>query len=64
KQQGVPEAVQATWCGVRHQYCQAHYLDNVTEPLAKRQQDRHLKTQLAQDIRQAVRPTLGELFSP
>lgn len=62
KQKSVPEAVQATWLGVRHQYCQAHYLGNVTEPLYK--QDRHLKTQMAKDIRQAVRPTLGELFSP
>jgi hypothetical protein len=62
KQKGVPEAVQATWRGVRHQYCQAHYLDNVTAPLY--QQDRHLKTQLTKDLRQAVHPTLGELFSP
>jgi hypothetical protein len=62
KEQGVPEAVQATWPGVRHQYCQVHYLGNMVDPLY--QQDRHLKTQLAKEVRQQVRPTLSELFSP
>lgn len=62
KQKGLPEAVQATWPGVRHQYCQAHYLNNVADPLYT--QDRHLKTQMAKELRQEVRQTLGELFSP
>jgi len=62
KEQGLPEAVQATWLGVRHQYCQVHYLGNVADPLY--QQDRHLKTQMAKEVRQQVRQTLSELFSP
>lgn len=60
KEQGLPEAVGATWPGVRHQYCQAHYLKNAADPLYT--QDRHLKTQM--EVRREVRQTLGELFSP
>jgi len=62
KEKGLPEAVSATWPGVPHQYCQAHYLKNVADPLYS--QDRHLKTQMAKAIRQETRQTLGELFSP
>ena len=62
KEKGLPEAVSATWPGVPHQYCQAHYLKNVADPLYS--QDRHLKTQIAKAIRQETRQTLGELFSP
>lgn len=62
KEKGLPEAVSATWPGVPHQYCQAHYLKNVADPLYT--QDRHLKTQMAKEIRREVRRTLGELFPP
>ena len=62
KETGLPEAVSATWPGVPHQYCQAHYLKNVAEPLYT--QDRHLKTQMAKEIRREARQTLSELFSP
>lgn len=62
KETSLPEAVGATWPGVPHQYCQAHYLKNVTDPLYT--QDRHLKTQMAKEIRREARQTLRELFSP
>ncbi len=62
KETSLPEAVSATWPGVPHQYCQAHYLKNVADPLYT--QDRHLKTQMAKEIRREARQTLRELFSP
>ncbi len=59
KQGPLVGALEATWPGVPHQWCQAHYLGNVAQPLYE--QDQALKTDLRQDVRKAIRRSLKEV---
>jgi len=59
KQGPLVGALKATWPGVPHQWCQAHYLRNVAQPLYD--QDQALKTGLRQDVRKAIRRSLKEV---
>ena len=49
KQQSILDAVQATWPGLPHQLCQAHYLRDAAEPLYER--DRHMAVQMRKTLR-------------
>jgi hypothetical protein len=61
KQGCVRKALAETWSEVPHQWCQSHYLGNVTRPIYDR--DRALKTDLRKTIRQAVREDMKEVLS-
>ena len=61
KQGCVRKALEETWPEVPHQWCQSHYLSQVTRPIYDR--DRALKTDLRQTIRQAVRKSMKEVLS-
>nr|HID13106.1 hypothetical protein [Anaerolineae bacterium] len=61
KQGCVRKALEETWPEVPHQWCQSHYLGNVTRPIYD--QDRTLKTELRKTIRQAVRESMKEVLS-
>jgi len=52
KQTGLVPAVAAVWPNIRHQFCQAHYLRNLAEPLAEA--DAAFKGALRQHVRQHV----------
>lgn len=57
----VRKALEKSWPMVPHQWCQSHYLGNITRPIYER--DRSLKTELRQTIRQAVREEMKEVLS-
>jgi len=59
KEHVVMAALQAAWPDVPHQWCQAHYLRNLAEPIYEH--DHALLVDLRRDIRQALRSSLGEL---
>ncbi len=59
KQPSLAAALEATWPQVPHQWCQAHYLRNLAQPLYE--QDQALKTDLRREVRQAIRPSLREV---
>lgn len=61
KQGSVAKAVRTVWPDVPHQWCQPHYLGQVTRPLYEH--DSQLKTELRQTIRQEIRASLGEVLS-
>lgn len=52
KQRGLLPAVQAVFPGVRHAFCQPHYLKNIAEPIAEA--DQGMKVTLRKTVRQAV----------
>ena len=60
KQGCVRKALAETWSEVPHQWCQSHYLGNVTRPIYER--DRSLKTELRKTIRKAVREDMQEVL--
>jgi hypothetical protein len=57
----VRTALEATWSEAPHQWCQSHYLGNISRPIYER--DRSLKTELRQTIRQEVRASMKEVLS-
>jgi hypothetical protein len=57
KQGVLSQALAAVWPAIPHQWCQAHYLRNVADPLYA--QDHQLKTDLRRDVRQAMRRSLS-----
>ena len=59
KQRPLEKAVKAAWPGVPHQWCQAHYLRNVADPLYER--DRALGTDLRRDVRKQIRDSLRDV---
>ncbi len=59
KQRPLVQALEATWPGVPHQWCQAHFLRNLAQPLYER--DRALKTELRQKVRTRIRSSLREV---
>lgn len=59
KQVPLEKALEAAWPGVRHQWCQAHFLRNLAQPLYER--DRALKTDLRQKVRTRIRSSLREV---
>jgi hypothetical protein len=59
KQPPLVGALKATWPEVPHQWCQAHYLRNLAQPLYER--DQALKTDLRREVRQAIRRSLREV---
>ncbi len=61
KQESVRKALEETWPEVPHQWCQSHYLGNVTRPIYD--QDRALKAELRKAIREKVRESLKEVLS-
>ncbi len=61
KESCVQKALTSVWPDVPHQWCQAHYLSNAMKPVYA--QDLALKTELRQQIREAVRDSLGEVLT-
>ena len=61
KQGCVRKALEETWPTVPHQWCQSHYLGNLTRPIYD--QDRALKTELRQTVRQGVRASMKAVLS-
>ena len=61
KQQVVELAVSSLWPQVPHQWCQAHYLRQLAEPII--QQDQAFQVDLRREIRKALRPSLRQLAS-
>ncbi len=61
KQGCVRKALEACWPDVPHQWCQSHYLGNITRPIYAR--DRALKTDLRKTIRKEVRDSVKEVLS-
>jgi hypothetical protein len=59
KQQVVELALTALWPKVPHQWCQAHYLRQLAEPIVEH--DQAFQVDLRRDIRQALRPSLRQL---
>jgi hypothetical protein len=61
KQGCVRKALDEVWSDVPHQWCQPHYLGNVTRPAYDR--DSELKTELRKAIRQEIRESMKEVLS-
>lgn len=61
KQQVVELALTTLWPQVPHQWCQAHYLRQLAEPIVER--DQAFQVDLRRDLRQALRPSLREIAS-
>jgi hypothetical protein len=59
KQQVVELALNSLWPEVPHQWCQAHYLRQLAEPIVEH--DHAFQVDLRRDVRQAVRPSLRQL---
>lgn len=59
KQGVLAQTLAALWPDTPHQWCQAHYLRNVADPLYD--QDHSLKTQLRHEVRQEIRRSLSEV---
>jgi hypothetical protein len=59
KQSPLEKALTTLWPEVRHQWCQAHFLRNLAQPLYKR--DLALKTELRQQVRTRLRVSLREV---
>ena len=60
KQSSVRKALEEMWPDMPHQWCQPHYLGNLADPLYE--QDRSLKTEMRQTIREEVRESLNEVL--
>lgn len=60
KQSCVKKALEELWPDMPHQWCQPHYLGNLASPLYE--QDRSLKTEMRQTIREEVRESLNEVL--
>jgi len=56
KQRALPLAVKAVFPHALHSFCQFHYLDNATEPIANADE------QMKIELRQAVRDEVGDLI--
>lgn len=61
KQGCVRKALEETWPEIPHQWCQSHYLGNITRPIYER--DSVLKTDLRKTIRKEVREDMKEVLS-
>jgi hypothetical protein len=61
KQGSVAKALLKVWPAVPHQWCQSHYLGQVTRPIYEH--DSALKTELRQTIRQEIRTSMGQVLS-
>jgi hypothetical protein len=61
KQQVVELALTTLWPQVPHQWCQAHYLRQVAEPILAH--DQAFQVDLRRDVRQALRPSLRQVAS-
>jgi len=61
KQGCVRKALELVLSDVPHQWCQSHYLGNASRPIYDH--DLALKTELRQNVRQALRESLGEILS-
>jgi hypothetical protein len=59
KQQVVELALTTLWPQVPHQWCQAHYLRQVAEPIIEH--DQAFQVDLRRDVRRALRPSLRDL---
>lgn len=59
KQAALALALAAVWPDCPHQWCQAHYLRNLAQPVYAR--DLALKTALRQEVRHALRRSLAEV---
>jgi hypothetical protein len=59
KQRTLIDALETTWSGLPHQYCQAHYLSNAVTPVYEA--DGHMKTQLRKQIRAAAGVTMRQV---
>jgi hypothetical protein len=59
KQQVLELALTALWPQVPHQWCQAHYLRQLAEPIVAH--DQAFQVDLRRDLRQALRPSLRQL---
>jgi hypothetical protein len=59
KQQVVELALTTLWPQVPHQWCQAHYLRQIAEPIMA--QDHAFQVEMRRDIRKALRPSLRQL---
>src|SRR5467141_2623391 len=65
KQTGLVPAVATVWPNIRYQFCQAHYLRNLAEPLAeadaafKGALRHHVREQVGDGLRQAARTAPG-----
>ncbi len=59
KQVPLAAALTALWPTVPHQWCQAHYLRNLAEPLEAH--DGALKTRLRKQVRAAIRPVMQQV---
>lgn len=61
KQGCVRKALEETWPDAPHQWCQSHYLGNVTRPIYER--DQELKVDLRKTIRKTIRESVKEVLS-
>ncbi len=61
KQGSVRKAVETMWPDMPHQWCQSHYLGNMTRPIYDR--DSVLKTEMRKTIRQEIRKSTGEILA-
>jgi len=59
KQSPLEKALETFWPEVRHQWCQAHFLRNLAQPLYE--QDLALKTELRHQVRARLRASLREV---
>ena len=59
KQRPLEKALETVWPEVRHQWCQAHFLRNLAQPLYER--DQVVKTELRQRVRARLRASLREV---
>ena len=59
KQTPLEKALETIWPEVRHQWCQAHFLRNLAQPLYER--DQALKTELRQQVRARLRASLRQI---
>jgi hypothetical protein len=61
KQHSVRKALETMWPDVPHQWCQSHYLGNITRPIYER--DSSLKTEMRKEIRKEIRESTGEILA-
>ncbi len=61
KQGSVRKALTTMWPDKPHQWCQSHYLGNMTRPIYER--DSGLKTEMRKTIRKEIRERTGEVLA-
>ncbi len=61
KQGSVRKALTTMWPDKPHQWCQSHYLGNMTRPIYER--DSALKTEMRKTIRKEIRERTGEVLA-